>query len=91
MRRRVAFRIAGWVQGVGFRFSAQHEAMRLGLVGYVRNLPSGEVEGAAEGQADSVERFVAWCRSGPRGARVERCDIQEMEPGGDERRFEIRH
>ncbi len=91
MRRRIAFRIAGMVQGVGFRFSAQHEALGLGLVGYVRNLPSGEVEGIAEGPADSVERFVAWCRSGPRGARVERCHIQEMEVVGDERRFEIRN
>ena len=37
-------RISGSVQGVGFRYYACREAMRLGLSGWVRNLPDGDVE-----------------------------------------------
>jgi acylphosphatase len=91
MTRRVRFRIAGMVQGVGFRFSTRHEAARLGLVGYVRNLPSGEVEGEAEGPTERVDRFLAWCRLGPGGSRVDRCHVDELPVRGDEPRFEIRH
>ncbi|HND33564.1 MAG TPA: acylphosphatase, partial [Myxococcota bacterium] len=36
--------IRGKVQGVWFRASARDEAQRLGLRGWVRNLPDGSVE-----------------------------------------------
>ena len=42
--------ISGRVQGVGFRFFAESAAMREGLHGWVRNLPDGRVEIAAEGE-----------------------------------------
>jgi acylphosphatase len=37
----------------------------------VRNLPSGEVEALAEGEAERVRQFVTWCRRGPPEAEVE--------------------
>jgi acylphosphatase len=64
--------ICGRVQGVGFRASAEDEAVRLGLTGYVKNLWSGEVEAVVEGEAASVEAFIDWCRLGPPLARVDR-------------------
>ena len=45
---------------------------REGLHGWVRNLPDGRVEIAAEGDAEALERFERAVRQGPRGARVER-------------------
>ncbi|MYC83321.1 MAG: acylphosphatase, partial [Acidobacteria bacterium] len=36
--------IGGAVQGVGFRYFVHRHASRLGLVGFTRNLPHGEVE-----------------------------------------------
>lgn len=49
---------SGRVQGVGFRFTAQRMASGYRVVGYVRNLPNGDVELRAQGEADEVERFL---------------------------------
>jgi acylphosphatase len=62
--------VEGMVQGVGFRYSAMREARRLGLSGYVRNLPDGSVEVVAEGEEQKLERLAGWLRHGPPGAHV---------------------
>jgi acylphosphatase len=89
--RRVRVVVRGEVQGVGFRWSAQAEAQRLGLSGWVRNLPTGEVETEAEGLAPSVDAFVTWCRRGPPGARVESVAVEDSFVLEDRRGFHIRH
>ncbi len=50
---------SGQVQGVGFRYTAQGLAAGHPIAGYVRNLPSGEVELVAEGEPDAVAAFLA--------------------------------
>ena len=62
--------VTGRVQGVWFRDSMRREAERLGLAGWVRNLPDGNVEAVFEGAADAVEQLTDWCYHGPPGARV---------------------
>ena len=62
--------VTGLVQGVGYRFSALEEAVRLGVRGYVRNADDGSVEIDAEGPRTVLNRLKDWCRCGPRGARV---------------------
>ena len=62
--------VSGRVQGVWFRDSMRRQAERLGLAGWVRNLPDGNVEAVFEGAADAVERLSVWCHHGPPGARV---------------------
>src|SRR4051794_8804027 len=64
-------RIQGKVQGVFFRESARREAQQRALTGWVRNLPTGEVEARVEGPREEVESFIAWCRRGPPAAKVE--------------------
>jgi acylphosphatase len=49
---------SGQVQGVGFRFTAQRLAAGRPVAGYVRNLPSGEVELVVEGEAAAVEEYL---------------------------------
>lgn len=56
--RRVHATYEGWVQGVGFRFSAERAAVSLGLGGWVRNLPDGRVELVCEGQEADLKRFL---------------------------------
>jgi acylphosphatase len=75
--RRVRLLIRGKVQGVFFRQSALARATELHLLGFVRNLPTGEVEAVAEGAADSIEFFIHWCGGGPPGARVEGVEVTE--------------
>lgn len=67
--------ISGRVQGVSFRYFTRREAQRLGLVGQVRNLPSGEVEVRAQGEAEALELFRQRLRHGPPASRVD--DIVE--------------
>ena len=67
---RAHLRIEGRVQGVFFRASAQDQARRLGLKGWVRNCPDGSVEIVAEGDRKNIDELIAWCRHGPRGAEV---------------------
>jgi len=46
---------AGYVQGVGFRFTVHRIASRHGLTGWVKNLPDGTVEMVAEGRPDDID------------------------------------
>lgn len=61
--------VHGMVQGVGFRYSTQREALKLGLTGYARNLDDGSVEVLACGEAQQVDALVAWLKAGGRAAR----------------------
>jgi acylphosphatase len=80
IRRRVV--VHGFVQGVFFRDTVRRHAQTHGVAGWVRNNPDGTVEAVFEGTADGVERLVDVCRTGPRGARVDRIEIHEEEPEG---------
>lgn len=88
--RRVRFRVAGRVQGVAFRAYAEAEARRVGVVGFVKNVAGGAVEGEAEGTAEQVGGFVAWLRTGPPWARVDRVDVEDLQPTGEDRSFVVR-
>jgi acylphosphatase len=73
-------RVIGRVQGVGFRWFVRERARRLGLAGWVRNLPDGAVEVAASGDAGQLELLRGELRRGPRGALVEAVDDIEANP-----------
>ena len=80
--------VHGEVQGVGFRYSAQLEADRLGVTGWVRNRTDGAVEAEVEGDAASVDSMVEWMSRGPRGADVTAVETDELDPTG-ERSFRV--
>jgi acylphosphatase len=85
--RRVTY--SGRVQGVGFRYTAQHLAAGYQVAGYVRNLPDGDVELVAEGEADEVERFLA-AVAGRMAPNIERSAAHDEPPAG-RHGFHIRH
>ena len=63
--------VSGRVQGVWFRAWTRETAQKLGLVGWVRNLPDGRVEVLARGPRDALARFEELLVAGPPTARVE--------------------
>ena len=67
----------GRVQGVGYRAFVEHEALRLGLDGWVRNRRDGTVEAVFSGVDDVVAAMIDACRRGPPAARVEAVDAEE--------------
>jgi acylphosphatase len=77
-RRALRWRLAGRVQGVGFRYFVRQEARRLGLAGRVQNLPSGDVEVEAVGEIGALARLRERLREGPPGAQVTRLAEEEM-------------
>lgn len=70
------------MQGVGFRFAVERFANSRGVSGWVRNRADGAVEAVFEGEQNDVEALVEFCRCGPRGADVERVDVEEELPEG---------
>jgi acylphosphatase len=80
IRRRVV--VHGLVQGVWFRETTRIHATAAGVAGWVRNRPDGTVEAVFEGEEHAVERMLAFCRDGPRAARVERLEVRAEEPEG---------
>lgn len=82
-------RVHGRVQGVGFRYSTQRQAERLGVRGWVRNEPDGSVSVECEGPRSAVEQFLAYLKEGPPMAHVENVDVRAGTPEG-RRRFSVR-
>ncbi len=70
------------MQGVFFRDATRQMARTRGVAGWVRNRADGTVEAVFEGEPDAVERLVAFCGKGPRGAAVDRVEIFDEEPEG---------
>jgi len=62
--------IHGLVQGVGYRDAMVAAAACHGVAGWVRNSPGGTVEALVQGAPEDVDAVLAWCRRGPRPARV---------------------
>jgi acylphosphatase len=79
----------GRVQGVGFRYAVRERAWTEGVDGWIRNRPDGTVEAVLQGELDRVERVIRFCRTGPRGARVDEVDVRD-EPPEPLSGFEIR-
>ncbi|HYL60835.1 MAG TPA: acylphosphatase [Candidatus Acidoferrales bacterium] len=89
-RARLHLVISGRVQGVGFRFSARDEALDLGVTGWVRNLPGGEVEILAEGRRDRLLMLEAWAHLGPSLAHVTDVRADWLDFTGEFGEFRIR-
>lgn len=81
--------VHGRVQGVYFRASAQREAKRLGLTGWVKNRLDGGVEMVAEGEEDQVKTFLSWAQHGPSTARIDDVDTKWRSYTGEFADFRI--
>ena len=64
------YTIKGRVQGVWFRDSTRREALKLGITGYAKNLPNGDVEVLAVGEVSALDHLCQWLHEGSRMAKV---------------------
>lgn len=88
-KARVHVFISGLVQGVFFRWNTKKMADKLQLSGWVRNLPDGRVEAIFEGNRESIEKMIEWCKKGPSEAIVEKVEIIWEEYKSEYKGFKI--
>jgi acylphosphatase len=81
--------ISGQVQNVGFRQYIKYKAKKLGIRGWVKNLPDGKVEALFDGDEKSLKEMLKICHRGPFLAKVTKVDIIEEEGSLDTEIFEI--
>jgi acylphosphatase len=74
--------IHGRVQGVGYRYWVENQAVAQRLEGWVRNRRDGNVEALFSGPEDVVSNMVASCRRGPSSARVDAVDERPGDADG---------
>lgn len=77
--KRIKYNVIGLVQGVGFRYFTYRNAIQLGIKGYVKNRFDGSVEGIAESDNLSIDRFINLLKQGPSRSRVEKVHISSEE------------
>jgi len=69
--------VSGRVQGVFYRASTQKHARELGITGWVRNCPNGDVELVACGELRVIEQLIEWLYKGPPTAKVANVFVEE--------------
>ena len=67
--------VSGRVQGVFFRASVKKVADIIGVKGWVKNEPNGNVSLEAEGEDEMVNKLIDYCHHGPDNAVVEKVSI----------------
>ena len=77
-KRAITAVVTGRVQGVGYRYTTQRVGQRLGLVGWVRNEADGSVTVRAQGDSETVSRFIDFLDEGPPAARVETATVTDQ-------------
>ena len=87
---RVHIWVKGRVQNVGFRAHVEFHALRIGVVGWVRNVGRDKVETVAEGSRSKIEHFVEIVRKGPNVSRVDETIVEYQEVLGELTGFSVK-
>jgi len=72
--------VSGQVQGVFYRSFTKTAAEKLGITGWVKNLPDGRVEALATGNENKITKFIEELKRGPPASRVDNVEITEIQP-----------
>lgn len=83
--------VTGRVQAVGYRNFAWKAARNLPVLGYVRNLPDGNVEVVAEGPHAALEALLEKLHKGPLLSRVIDVRTEYASATGEFNEFVVRY
>jgi acylphosphatase len=89
-KRAVVATVSGQVQGVGFRYSTRRIGANLGLEGWVMNQSDGTVRAWAQGDTETVDRFLGFLEEGPPAAHVIEVDTRDVAPDLSLSGFQVR-
>ncbi len=79
MTKHLNITVKGKVQGVFYRKATKAVADQLGVRGFVKNEPNGDVYIEAEADSATMEMFLDWCNEGPEDAVVNAVETHEGE------------
>lgn len=82
--------VKGRVQGVGFRAHVEHNALRIRVRGWVRNIGRDTVETVAEGSRSQIDEFIRVVKQGPPVSRVDEARVEYEEPTGHLEGFTVK-
>ncbi len=85
---RIKINVYGYVQGVFFRYTTRKVARRLGLTGYVKNMPDGTVYIEAEGPEDKLLELLKFSKKGPKHAQVDKVEYTYTKPTNEFKGFD---
>lgn len=77
MKKHFNINVYGLVQGIFFRATAKEEAEKLGITGFAENKSDGSVYIEAEGEEQSLNKFIKWCNKGPSMAEIEKVIVTD--------------
>ena len=89
MKNAITARVIGHVQGVFFRVSAQIEANKLGITGWVKNTAYGDVYLEAQGDDKNLAQFIDWIHKGSKYAVVKQVILASVELREQYQSFDI--
>ena len=81
--------VEGRVQGVGFRYFAQSNAIKYALTGFARNLNNGMVEIQVQGLEENIAKFLSMKKEGIRFIRVDDYSLKKISLIEDENKFKV--
>ena len=87
----VKVNVKGRVQGVFYRAETKRAADKLGVTGYVKNLPDGSVEAVFNGEKHLVHKMIEWCHNGSPAAAVDQVTEAPIDSPQDFAVFEVRY
>jgi len=83
--------VNGEVQRVGYRYTVQDIARKLGVKGYVQNMPDGTVKIIAEAPRKTIEKFIKALQIKEPPTNVYQIKVKTTKPTGKFEFFTIKY